>query len=1271
MSGFSVIFMQMLRLGIKRKLVKLLLIALALVLLLLTASWYLVTYRFRETLHYIVETESGGTYVLRTRSAQFSFWEKNVKIKDAHLLPTDTLAHETYYDVRIPSIFFSITSWRQILFEGRVKVDSFSIDFPEISIYDRSKDKQEKTKITVHASDVFDKLQDVKSYLSVRSFTLNNAEFSFATHRQPGRFHSDKINLSAKNFAESDSAQRFLTSENVILEISDQDWNFPNNRHRLQFKQLLLSGEDKIFRIDSCVFKGQDKYSRAFSISVSSILFSTDNLSALYDRGELVIDSLLLKRPEVTIPTTEKPKGQPDEPGHVISDVIREMFSGIQVKYIHIDSGMLFLANGNDVQPLSRDRTDIKIYNLVVSEGAEPLSTDSIILSQQKIVFTTKDHLFRLNIDRFLLKDNSLFLSGVAFTPTPENKATRIFTFSAPAMTLKNIDLEDLIEKRINADIAELINPEISFVNHRKGGEQMPDNKHRSAESFFTTLRALDELLDVDSFQIRNGNVSYRAFGDEAAYLKLEQIDMHIRLNEFAASDDVADIEKSISRFSTKKIIWYAPGLLVDVERFQLAGKLRKAEVAAFNIHSDKKNVIAIAGSGLEWKGVNWNSLFNNRIKLHTLRLKTLDMQMSQGKGDTGAVKNTRASLPLEIKHVGVGSASFKSSLETAVGFRVENLQLDNIRSADSSLQWAKAVAVVDSFVFENERTKIFAEEVVLNTAAHTQISNLSFFQQASGMALQVRLPSATVAFPLLSTAPDTWHIRSLALDGPMVSYHRLEKAADDTARSGLPGMRMDRLTITGASLEYKDDVKKLAANLSLALEAANIAMVTDTVTLQSADINISTLKAGGEKWEAGLPVFTSNIRDLRWQLQGEKALTAIISSRWSNMQLSHLADSSRLDIADLKGEMINVDLEVTDGSVNIQSLPGKVSFHTGPVLFESGNNGVQAEFIHWQPAGQQLQVGPFRVKPLLDEKAFFEKRGEQAEYVTVSGKAIEIDGLAYGVTLPGAVTAANLVLDDVLVTTFRDKNFPMPPDVFKPMFGQMLEKVTIPVAVDSVKLNNGKVLVDILSAFTGKRASIPVDSLNATLTGLRNFDNDNDSFCIAGSLRLYNTLAHRIVYKEAHNDSLYGFSMRLNASPMMLPELTDITLPFSNVLVESGYADTLYAQWKGNKYAAVGKMNFYYDGLKVKIVKSTDTTRSGLFRRLASLFTNDVLIHRKNQQPSYIFYVRDTRKSVFNYWVKSLLSGALSSSVIFQEKKLRKKYNRHKDAMRLPEMDF
>ncbi len=1246
--------------------------SLTLVVLLLGASWYLITYRFREALRYIVDVESNGTYVLQSQSAKFSFRDKTVTINDAHLLPVDSSSHEVHYDVRIPAVFFSIKSWSQILFESKVTVDSFSIDFPEISVYDRSSDKPQKKKITVHASDVFDKLHEVKSHLSVRSFTLNNAAFSFATERQPGKFHSNRINFSVKNFAESDSSQRFLTSEHVLLDIADQDWRFPDNRNRVQFKQLLLSGEEKMFRIDSCVFSGTDRYDRPFSIRLGSIRFSSDNLSALYDRGELVIDSLLLSKPEITIPTTEKShhKARGDQ-GHVISDAIREMFSAIQIKYIHVDSGMLFLASESGLQPVSSNRTDVKIYNLEVPPNAGPLRTDSIILSQRKIALITKDQLFSLNIERFLLKDNSLFLSDVRFEPTPKNTALRLFSFRAPRVNLKNIDLEALMEKKINADIAELVAPEIDLIDRSNDQPLALSGKQPEKRDFFSTLRALNELIDVDSFQIRDGRALYRLPGDAAAYLQLDDIDLYVRLNEFAESENIAAIEKSVSYFSTQKLTLTAPDLSVELEGLRLTGKQRKTQVASFRLNSVSGNQVGITGKGLEWMRVDWDGLMKKKLNLHTLHLRAVDVQISTGEQEKDSAAKFSAAFPLSVRRLTVDSISFDQRLATAIRFRAAQLQLDNIRNSDSSLHWDKAAAVVDSFTLNNGATHLFARQTLLNTAAATEIKNLAFTRHNRELELQATVPLVTVSLPLQTVRPREWYARFLALESPVVSYRRMDTARSDTGESALPDIRIDSLAIAGALLKYGDDRKQLTAALRLGLEAFGISATARQLHLPLADMDIRAFKAMDENRLVELPLLVSRIRNMQWQLQEAKTFTGLFSGRWSGGMLNWLTDSAKFNSRDIEGEIREPGLSVGGGAVAADDLLEKLSLQMGASAYEGKKTGLYTEYIHWKPEARELAAGPFRIKPLMDEKAFVQASNWQSEYVMVSGKSLVVDGLTYGVVAPKAVAGKTMALEDVLITTFRDKTLPMPPDLVKPMLGEMLNKIKVPVSLDSMQLTNASVVVDVLSAFTGKRASVPIDQLNAVVTGVKNFGNEGDSVTVAGSLRLYNTVAHRIVYKEAYNDSLYGFSMRLNASPMVLQELGDITWPFANVKIESGAADTLYAQWKGNKYAAVGKMHFYYDGLKVKLVKGTDSTRSGLFRRLASLFANDVLIRGSNQKPSYIFYIRDARKSVFNYWVKSLLSGALSSSVIFQEKKLQKKYNKHRESMRLPDMDF
>jgi len=1252
----------------KKKLVRIIIAVPLILSLVLGVCWYLVTFRFKEALQFIVASESNGAYELKAHSIRFSFLDKTVKVKEAHLAPKETQDDLVKYDVKIPAIFFSITSWSNILLEGKVVVDSFSIDFPEISIHEN--EKREKSRITVHASDVFETLQMVKSKLSVRSFTLNNAAFSYSNNSLPGKFHSDQINFSVKDFSDADSNARFLTSEHVVLDIRDQNWQLPDNRHQIRFRQLLLSGEEKIFRIDSCSFSGLDKYDRAFSVSIDRVLFSTESLSALYQKDQLIIDSLLLSNPRVTIPTTEKNNYHTKDTGHIISSTIKEMLTSVQVKYIHIDSGMVFLANKEGSRPLSNNMTDVKIYNLIVSDDDKPIKTDSIILSQKKIAFTTKDNKFKLHIDRFLLKNNDLLLSNVLFSPTPDNTDPGVLTFKTPVMTLKNIDLEDLLEKKISAETAELIGPEFSFVNRDSKNilKSTDVEKENKLSRFYTVLGSLDELLNVRSFRIRNGNVIYRAFGNAATYAKLDDINVRIDLNEFAASDRLVEVKRSIKSFDTRKILFYSPSVVAEINSFSVDGDQMKTRVESFAVQARGKQNMEITGSALEWKQLNWDALLKGGVNMKSLHVKNLQLDIT--KGDTVKDKPSQA-LPINIGYLKIDSVRFHHTTSTFVSFRGTDFTIQKLRTEGRDFYWSDFTAGIDSFRFGDTKNTGFAGRARLHTGGESVIENI-FLHHASGRQVaDIEIPFMRIRLPLHSTVMDKLDCRLLQLEKPVISLHRQEGDAGSDRAFSLPAMALDKVTVNDARLHYTRDARKIAVEATMNMDITGLSGDSAKFMVKSSELGLKDLVFRSDRVALDLPVLASGIRNIVWQVSERSALAEDISCNWSGGLLSaSFKDSASLKIEQIEGTVSNGSFNSAEPA-SMNSVLDKVLFSTGLVRYEGKKIGAQTTSTQWQPDRRKLVIGPFNIKPPLDEAAYFEKTGLQTEYVTVSGRAVEAMQLNYGIAGSGSVTAENLVAEDVLITTFRDKRLPMPPNVFKPMFGQMLEKIGIPVAVDTARVTNLRVLADVLSAVTGKRASIPVDSIHAEVTGLRNFGNSTDSLRITGGLKLYNTTAHRIVYKEAHNDSLYSFSMQLTASPMHLPELTDITMPFGNVMVESGDADTLYARWNGNKYAAVGKMNFYYDGLKVKLVKSTDSTKTGLFRRVLSLFANDVLIHKKNHKPSYIFYIRDTRKTVFNYWVKSLLSGALSSSVIFQEKKLKKRYDKHKKTMQLPEMEW
>jgi len=134
----------------------------------------------------------------------------------------------------------------------------------------------------------------------------------------------------------------------------------------------------------------------------------------------------------------------------------------------------------------------------------------------------------------------------------------------------------------------------------------------------------------------------------------------------------------------------------------------------------------------------------------------------------------------------------------------------------------------------------------------------------------------------------------------------------------------------------------------------------------------------------------------------------------------------------------------------------------------------------------------------------------------------------------------------------------------------------------------------------------------------------------------------------------------------MQLTHLTKLTKPLTAIAITAGRADTLYARLSGNKYASVGQMNFYYHGLKVRLLNKEDSLKRSVLLSLETLLANG-LIRGSNQNPAQMFFVRDREKFVFNYWVKTLFSGFVTSTGVKRNSKYQKMYNEAEEKYSLP----
>src|SRR5690606_16053662 len=145
-----------------------------------------------------------------------------------------------------------------------------------------------------------------------------------------------------------------------------------------------------------------------------------------------------------------------------------------------------------------------------------------------------------------------------------------------------------------------------------------------------------------------------------------------------------------------------------------------------------------------------------------------------------------------------------------------------------------------------------------------------------------------------------------------------------------------------------------------------------------------------------------------------------------------------------------------------------------------------------------------------------------------------------------------------------------------------------------------------------------------------------------------------------------YGYEYTTAIGSFDLLKLNEILEPTILAKVKEGELNSLQQVVTANDNYAQGEMIFRYDNLKVGLIKGMDDPNPGVGKALATFFANTFIVRSRNPAPflrkSDVFYERNHSKSIFDFLVKSTLSGVVES---IGARSNRKKIKQHKKEAR------
>jgi len=1266
----------------QKKWFKVLLSIIILLTLIAGVLFYLLNYRVRDILQAVVNKESNGVYGFDATAVEVSFVNKSIVIKNALLFCRDTVHTSPHYEVKIPALYFAIQSWKEVLFQKKVSVDSLCVLDPEIKLHDHLTQKAHAA--SFHVSGITEKLAKLLTQLQVRSFHLENGSFVFSQAGNPVPLAGNHINFSVSNFSKkANGTDRLFSSDDIDLSMNAQHWVLPDGKHDISFKHLHFSGRNQFFELDSCTFNAVAAADKGkMALSAEKLFFNSKQLAAMYQKDELLIDTLICYHPVLKLETANKDIKQADSSASV-SKAISQVFTNIRFNYIDVKDGELSIIN--KYRPnYTTQKANFQAYNLHIGRNNDPaISTDSILLNLKNLQFLTTDSLFQLTVADFTLKNNDVLFSNAVYEPTARNQAEKGFTFKAPLLHLKNIDLAALMNKKITAGKAELRRPVITVYDHTKthGGAvaQSPSVKKKS---FYQTLHGLNELISVKHFNIIHGSLGYQSSGSSQMKLSMNNLNAGILLNKLFLSDSLIDIKRSLPELTTGEVFVQSPKLSLRVSNYNFKGERRHNSAEKFQLQL--ANGISILGKQLYWEIFDWDMYANHKIiQVEYLKLQNLAISIIK-KVATGAAstQNNRDLPALHIARFNLDNLQFSdSSAKNTMRFDASDICFDNIGSSKKFFTWNNAEVLVRNFLFKNSHAAtVSAGNININTQNGTEVQHIKIDIKKENGYTKVYLPLTKIATDIHSTDFSSISLPLLEADNADIEILKKQSVANGTLPSKpivVPlAVKTGRLVINKAIIKYTSETTRdtLTLTARIGIDATGINGFKKQQQLFNYDkmmVALSDLKADKGRLNVCIPqsalVFTAGMAAKN--NTGSVTLTSGIEAVWNRAAIQlQQTDTTGFD-ASLSGSFNDADFRFSQGTkLNWQSLISKTTISKGSGQYKGKNITANAGSIAWHPKESKLSVRSFFLVPNLNMQQTFTKAGAwQGDYMTINGEAMDISGIRYqrheGDSL---LSVKKLLLDSISLTTTRDKRMPFRHGIEKAMPVALINSLKMPLRIDSVLVTRSKVTVNEIAIKSEKQGTIPLSDINAVITNFKNRNNANDSLTMVANARLLNYKISDFFYKEAYGDSLSYFLADVHVSQMALPAFSAVTIPLASVSVANGNADTLFARWTGNKYAAVGRMDFYYQGLKIRLLDAKDNTKKKFLLSLGNMVAG-LILNKNNDETSRMFFVRDREKFIFNYWVKTMLAGLSTSAGIKRNKKMIKKYQSLKTRYSMP----
>lgn len=362
--------------------------------------------------------------------------------------------------------------------------------------------------------------------------------------------------------------------------------------------------------------------------------------------------------------------------------------------------------------------------------------------------------------------------------------------------------------------------------------------------------------------------------------------------------------------------------------------------------------------------------------------------------------------------------------------------------------------------------------------------------------------------------------------------------------------------------------------------------------------------------------------------------------------------------------ELINVDRYILN-SKDIQ-----VKLQDGGLL--------KVAALHLDSEDDNLIIDDFNFDPNVKPKEFLNKLKYRKAWVSFKSKRISISAI-------NVVTwfqkrefhAQNLEITNPVLNIHSKDNIPFDPKEVKPMLGEMILGIPLPILISHASIVNAQINLDITGKSSPVHGKLEFHNMDVQISNITNIPSviDTNSFLnIAAYTRLNQTGDINTKIKVDLKSQNSKTSFTVDATNIEFRNFNSVLKPILKVSITDGRMVDLKINSTISNNGAFGTMDAHYTGLKLQLESKDLSKDPGFFNKIGSGLANEVI--KTDNIPGHQYY----RQGKFSFnktqhdnffkmlWLVTMkgLTDSIFGSDYKDQKKQQKKENGNRNKKKL-----